>query len=69
MERSSGRVTEAGGGKALSNLEAAAEVGKVVGGVALAAGAAGAPVVAGGLVANQLYERFGEEQPGEGEKP
>jgi hypothetical protein len=58
----------AAGGKALSNLEAAVEVGKVVGGAALATGAAAAPVVGAGLVANQLYERFGEDQ-GQGEKP
>ena len=49
----------AAGGKALSNLEAAVEVGKVVGGAALATGAAAAPVVGAGLVANQLYERSG----------
>jgi hypothetical protein len=40
-----------GGG--LSNAEAAAEVGKVLGGAALATGAAAAPVVGAALVANQ----------------
>jgi hypothetical protein len=52
-------VPGAAGGKALSNLEAAVEVGKVVGGAALATGAAAAPVVGAGLVANQLYKRSG----------
>ena len=55
-------------GKTLSNLEAAAEVGKVVGGAALAAGAAAAPVVAAGALANLGYERFASQPPGEGEQ-
>jgi hypothetical protein len=37
-----------------------------VGGVALATRAAAAPVVGAGLVANQLYERFGEDQGPDG---
>jgi hypothetical protein len=62
FDRDSYAGAGAAGGKALSNLEAAAEVGKVRDGAALATGAAAAPVVGAGLVANQLYERFGEDQ-------
>src|SRR6266542_2439229 len=52
----------AAGGKALSNLEAAVEVGEVVGGAALATGAAAAPVVGAGLVGNPLATQRGSSR-------
>jgi hypothetical protein len=52
------------GGKGLSNLEAAAEVGKMLGGAGLAVGAVAAPVAGAALAYRAATERPGENDSG-----